>query len=198
MPVALGVSSLLGGTVAVPLTIGASFTATTVVVSGTVAAEIAVVLPFVDTSDDAEKATGLFDVFEPSIRRTVSPPGVPFHCGSGTNRSDAVDGRIRAVASPRPVRGTGTQVVPSVVYCHTPCAAVDAFAVIAIPASVFADEPPATVSRVSSNRGVNRLDTVWPAGVVSSLIDGNVAVPVATGASFTGSTVRETVSIADE
>ena len=148
------------GIVAVPLTTGASFTATTVVVSGTVAAEIAVVVPLVDTSDEAEKATGLLLVFEPSIRRTVRPPGVPFHCGSGTKRSDAVDGRINAVVSPRPVRGTSTQVVPSVVYCQLPCAAVAAFAVMAIPASVFADEPPDTVSRVSSKLGVNRLDTV--------------------------------------
>ena len=44
MPVALGVSSLLGGTVAVPLTTGASFTATTVVVSGTVAAALLIYL----------------------------------------------------------------------------------------------------------------------------------------------------------
>ena len=143
-----------------PLTTGASFTAVTVVVSGTVAAEIAVVLPFTDTSDEAEKATGLLLVFEPSIRRTVRPPGVPFQFGSGTKRSDAVDGRISAVASPRPVRGTSTQVVPSNVYCQLPCAAVASFAVIAMPAKLLADEPPDTVSRVSLKVGVNRLDTV--------------------------------------
>ena len=186
------------GIVAVPLTTGASLTAVTVVVSGTVAAEIAVVPPLADTSDEAEKATGLFEVFDPSIRRTVRPPGVPFQFGSGTKRSEAVDGRISAVPSPRPVRGTSTQVVPSSVYCQLPCAAVASFAVMAIPANVLAEEPPGTVSRVSLKVDVNRLETVRPGGVVSSLIDGKVTLPLATGASFTGSTVKETVSVADE
>ena len=146
MPVGLGLSSRLGGTVAVPLTTGASFTAVTVVVSGTSLRLIAVVSPFTDTSDESENGTGLFEVFEPSIRRTVRPPGVPFHCGSGTKRSEAVDGRISAVVSPRPVRGTSTQVVPSVVYCHVPCAGVDALFVMARPAAGVPVEPSVIVS----------------------------------------------------
>ena len=69
---------------------------------------------------------------------------------------------------------------------------------MAIPANVLAEEPPGTVSRVSLKVDVNRLETVRPGGVVSSLIDGKVTLPLATGASFTGSTVKETVSVADE
>jgi hypothetical protein len=70
---------------------------------------------------------------------------------------------------------------------------------MATPASVLADDPPGTVSRVSLKVEVNRLVTVEPGGlVVSSLTAGSIAVPLATGASLTGSTVSGMVTVADE
>jgi hypothetical protein len=86
--------------------------AVTVVVNGTVAALTAVVLPLLDTSADAWKATGALPVAEPSISRTVRPPGVPFQLPVGRKSMRAVDGRMIAVVSERPVVGMVVQVAP--------------------------------------------------------------------------------------
>ena len=82
----------------------------------------------------------------PSEMRAVRLPGVPFQSPFGRKRSDAVAGITIALVSPSPVRGMSTQVVPSVVYCQVPCAAVDALPVIARPAAGVPVEPPVIVS----------------------------------------------------
>src|ERR687891_149685 len=95
--------------VTLPLAIGASLIAVTVVVSGTVAALIGVEPPLAETSAEVLSDTG---PLESSISRTVRPPGVPFQLATGTNSSIAVDGRMIAVVSPRPLVGIAVQVVP--------------------------------------------------------------------------------------
>src|SRR5262245_59915353 len=58
-----------------------------------------------------------------------------------------------------------------------------------MPAKEFADDPPGTWSAASEKLPVNKTLTVAPGGdVASSLIAARVAVPVATGASFTAVT----------
>src|SRR5262245_39505892 len=60
-----------------------------------------------------------------------------------------------------------------------------------MPAKVFADDPPRTWSAASEKLPANKTFTVAPGGsAVSSFIAGRVAVPVATGASFTAVTCR--------
>ena len=78
--------------------------------------------------------------------RAVSEPGVPFQSGCGTKRSEAVAGITMALVSLSPVCGMSTQVVPSVVYCHVPCAGVDALFVMARPAAGVPVEPSVIVS----------------------------------------------------
>src|SRR5207244_8003704 len=70
---------------------------------------------------------------------------------------------------------------------------------IAIPANVLADEPPVTWSAASEKLPLNSEFTVAPAGdAVSSLIAASVALPDATGASFTAVTVTSITSVALE
>ena len=67
---------------------------------------------------------------------------------------------------------------------------------IATPARVLAVDPPDTVSVVSLKFPPNRLLTVEAVGLaVSSRSAASVAVPAATGASFTAVTVIATVSV---
>ena len=69
---------------------------------------------------------------------------------------------------------------------------------IATPASVFAVDPPVTVSVVSLKFEPNNAEIRAPAGVVSSEIDVNVAVSVlATGASFNDVTVWLSTTLAE-
>lgn len=95
--------------VTLPVTVGASLTGETVVVSGTVAALIGVMPPLLETSDETEKVTGPLEL---SISRTVSPPGVPFQLAARWKESLAVLGSRIAVVSPRPEVGMVFQVVP--------------------------------------------------------------------------------------
>src|SRR3954463_2687342 len=68
-----------------------------------------------------------------------------------------------------------------------------------MPAKVFALEPPLTVSVESLKLPLNRLDTVAPLGLaVSSFTAASVAVPLATGASFTALIVSDSATVALE
>ena len=67
---------------------------------------------------------------------------------------------------------------------------------IAMPARLLALEPPVTVSVVSLKLALNRLLTVLAVGVAASSISAaRVALPVATGASFTAVTLWESVTV---
>ena len=69
---------------------------------------------------------------------------------------------------------------------------------MAMPAKVFAVEPPVTWSAVSEKLALNRELTVAPGGFeVFSAIGAKVALPVATGASFTAARVIVTVALAE-
>ena len=84
---------------------------------------------------------------------------------------------------------------------QVPWDAVAALPTIATPASVFALDPPVTASVLSLKLLVNKELTVAPEIEPlreSSVTAANVALPVATGASFTGVTVRLMVSVATE
>src|SRR5689334_16656642 len=68
-----------------------------------------------------------------------------------------------------------------------------------MPANVLADEPPTTWSVESEKLPLNSELTVAPDGdAVSSLIAASVALPDATGASFTAVTVTSITSVALE
>src|ERR1044071_7778165 len=68
-----------------------------------------------------------------------------------------------------------------------------------MPANVLADDPPLTWSVASERLPLNSELTVAPAGdAASSLIAASVALPDATGASFTAVTVTSTTSVAAE
>ena len=68
-----------------------------------------------------------------------------------------------------------------------------------MPAKVLALEPPLTWSVASEKLPLNSEVTVAPAGVAaSSLIAASVALPDATGASFTAVMVSESATVADE
>jgi hypothetical protein len=99
--------------------------------------------------------------------------------------------------------GRFVHVLPSVEYCHSPCADTAAFVVIAMPASVLADDPPVMPSSASLNLPPNRLLTVSPGGVLpvppgtSSLAAVRVTAvaSVRTGASFTAVTLTVMVRV---
>jgi hypothetical protein len=68
-----------------------------------------------------------------------------------------------------------------------------------MPAKVFAEEPPSTLSAVSEKLPLNSELTVAPSGLaVSSLTDASVALPLAIGALFTALTVMLTMSLSVE
>ena len=68
---------------------------------------------------------------------------------------------------------------------------------IAMPARLFALDPPATVSAVSLKFALKRVDTVLAVGVAtSSASELSVALPLAIGASFTEVTLWESVTVA--
>ncbi len=68
-----------------------------------------------------------------------------------------------------------------------------------MPANVLALDPPATTSVESEKLPLNSDVTVAPVGdVASSLTAANVALPDATGASFTGLMVSLSATVADE
>ena len=70
---------------------------------------------------------------------------------------------------------------------------------IATPASEFALEPPDTVSAVSLKFALNSVDTVLTVTepvAVSSAFEASVALPLATGASFTEVTLWESTTVA--
>ena len=85
-------------------------------------------------------------------------------------------------------------------YCHAPWPMVAALSTIATPASVLADDPPVTKSIESLKLPAKSVLTGDPAAEfpMSSLTAASVALPLATGASFTAFTVRLTVSVAVE
>ena len=67
---------------------------------------------------------------------------------------------------------------------------------IAMPARLFAFDPPETVSAESLKLLLNSVATVLAVGVTaSSASDVSVALPVATGASFTAVTLCESVTV---
>src|SRR6188474_3186263 len=68
-----------------------------------------------------------------------------------------------------------------------------------MPAKLFAEEPPGTLSAASEKLALNSELTVAPGGLaVSSLIAASTALPLATGASFAGLTTNDAVSNAVE
>ena len=136
------VSSVTLGKVEVPLATGASFTGSVTVPMVIVSFDHWLVPPTAPRS----RAPVAGRPPAPSEMRAVRLPGVPFQSPFGRKRSDAVAGITIALVSPSPVRGMSTQVVPSVVYCQVPCAAVDALPVIARPAAGVPVEPPVIVS----------------------------------------------------
>src|SRR5262245_410405 len=86
-------------------------------------------------------------------------------------------------------------------HCHTPSVpALAALAVIAIPASALAEEPPSTWSVASLNAAVNSAETAAPGGLaVSSATEARLTLAaVRVGASLTGVMVRLAVSVALE
>ena len=66
---------------------------------------------------------------------------------------------------------------------------------MAIPAKVFAEDPPETVSVLSLKLLLNKELTVAPEGVLSSFTEVNVALPEATGASLTAVIVILALSV---
>src|SRR5262245_63750335 len=95
---------------------------------------------------------------------------------------------------------SAVQLLPlSIEYCQAPLAASTVWLLIAMPANVFAKEPPGTLSAASEKLPLNSELTVAPGGLpVSSATDASVALPVATGASLTALTVILTMSLSVE
>ncbi len=86
---------------------------------------------------------------------------------------------------------SAVQLEPSVEYCQAPFAASAVWLLTAMPAKVFALEPPCTSSETSVNRPPKSEATVTPDGLVSSSIAASVIwLAVAPGASLTGVTVK--------
>lgn len=177
-----------------PLTRGASFAAVTVVPRATVALEKAVAPPLLETlmvlpltRPEAEESTSL----------VVREPGVPLKLAAGRKRTLVAAVRNRPEVSASDVEMVVQ--VPALFHCQLPWAEVAALLVMTTPRRELAAEPPFTVSELSEKRVKKRLVTVSPAGdVLSSLTDGSVAEPVATGASLIELTVSATVSVAEE
>ena len=91
---------------------------------------------------------------------------------------------------------TVVQALPSLEYCQAPSAASAVYAAIATPARVLAEEPPDTASVVSLKFPPNKVLTVDAVGLAaSSRSVVRLALPLATGASFTAVTVIATVSV---
>ena len=78
---------------------------------------------------------------EPSARRAVRLPGVPFQSVAGTKRSQYDVGSTSAAVSDSPAVGTAAQVDPSAEYCQAPSVAVAAAWTMATPASAVAWAP---------------------------------------------------------
>ena len=130
-----------------------------------------------------------------STNRTVNPPGVPLKFAAGTKRNSPVAATNRA--PPALTDGKASHVAMlEARYCHSPWPLVAVLSTIATPASVFALEPPLTESVASLKLLENSVLTVAPGAEVptSSATAANVALPEATGASFTALIVRLTVS----
>ena len=66
---------------------------------------------------------------------------------------------------------------------------------IAMPARLFADDPPNTASAVSLKFALNSVDTVLVPGLPSSRSAASVVLPTATGASFTAVTLWFNVTV---
>ena len=95
-----------------------------------------------------------------STRRATRVPGVPWKSAAGTNRRESAAFSSRA--APALTGGRLVQVLPSLEYCQTPCAAIALLVVMAMPAKPFATDPPATLSSSSTNLDRKRLSTVAP------------------------------------
>ncbi len=132
---------------------------------------------------------------ESSIKCAVSEGVVPFQSAAGRKRTDVPAARTSALPLDTLVE-MFVQVAPFN-HCHTPWpASVAALLVIAMPARLFALDPPATWSAASEKLPPNSEVTVAPDGdAASSSIAASVALPDATGASFTALTVIATVSV---
>ena len=119
---------------------------------------------------------------------------------TGRNRSFLADDN--STPAPSLTDGISTHTEDEFWYCHLPSVlALAAFPTTATPTSVLALEPPVpavTASVESLKFPENRVLTVAPAieaAAVSSVMEANVALPDATGASFTAVTlvVNDTV-----
>src|SRR5687767_14797513 len=141
-------SSLIAGRVTVPLATGASLIA-------------GVVVPMVIVPDDHWLVVPMFAEMSrapvagrpelPSETWAVSAPGVPFQSPFARKRSAALDGITMALLLLSPLVGMSTQVEPPLVeYCQVPCAAVEALAVMAMPAADVPVEPLGIVSALLS------------------------------------------------
>jgi hypothetical protein len=144
LPVGLVESSLTLANVATPLATGASLTAVTEVDKTTVAAEMLVDPPLLDTLTTALVTTG--DGVDDSINRTVSVGADPLKFAAGKNRSESVLLKVFDELSPLIELLIVVQVPELALsrYCHSPLVDSRVYPVIAIPTKVLALDPPVT------------------------------------------------------
>jgi hypothetical protein len=143
-PAGLVLSSLIDASVDAPLAIGASLTAVTEVDKTTVAAEMLVDPPLLDTLTTALVTTG--DGVDDSINRTVSVGADPLKFAAGKNRSESVLLKVFDELSPLIELLIVVQVPELALsrYCHSPLVDSRVYPVIAIPTKVLALDPPVT------------------------------------------------------
>ena len=123
-----------------------------------------------------------------STRRAVSAPIGPLKLAAGTKRRVVFAARYRAFVSSRPAVAMFVHMlVPLACHCHVPCVEPAALAVMATPAKVLAELPPATASVESLKLLAKSAETKAPVGAaVSSLTAVKEAVVVTNvGASLT-------------